>query len=161
METAMSRVQLALSVSDIDAAVEFYAKLFGTQPNKRRAGYANFTVSDPPLKLVLIETADDRGHGTTTALNHLGIEVGTADEVKAATIRLSTEGLSTASEEATSCCYALQNKVWVEDPDGAPWEIYTVLADDPNAASDTLVLADGNVLCAPETSASVEPAPCR
>ncbi len=131
----MSRVQLALNVADMDGAVEFYSKLFGTGPAKRRPGYANFVVVDPPLKLVLLEKAVDRGHGTVGALNHLGIEVETADDVTAATARLSGEGLDAVTEEATSCCYAIQDKVWVEDPDGAPWEVYTVLADDPDATA--------------------------
>jgi catechol 2,3-dioxygenase-like lactoylglutathione lyase family enzyme len=117
------RVQLALNVSDLDAAVEFYTKLFAREPAKRRDGYANFAVDDPPLKLVLIENA--RSGGT---LNHLGVEVGSSEDVVAATERLSEKGLRTRAEHGT-CCYALQDKVWVADPDGAPWEFYTVLAD--------------------------------
>jgi catechol 2,3-dioxygenase-like lactoylglutathione lyase family enzyme len=120
----MSRVQLALNVDDLDAAVVFYSKLFATEPAKRREGYANFAIAEPPLKLVLIEGADRGG-----TLNHLGVEVGSTDEVTAATTRLSGEGLDTAVEEDVACCFARQDKVWVEDPDGAPWEIYTVLAD--------------------------------
>lgn len=120
----MSRVQLALNVSNIDDAVDFYSKLFATQPAKRRPGYANFAVDTPPLKLVLIENAQAAG-----SLNHLGVEVFSAEEVTAAQGRLADEGLSTATEENVSCCFAVQDKVWVDDPDGAPWEIYTVLAD--------------------------------
>lgn len=120
----MSRVQLALNVSDLDAAVDFYSRLFATEPAKRRPGYANFAVADPPLKLVLIA-----GDGPAATLNHLGVEVGTAAEVVEARQRLSDEGLPTASEEGVSCCYATQDKVWVDDPDGAPWEVYTVLGD--------------------------------
>jgi catechol 2,3-dioxygenase-like lactoylglutathione lyase family enzyme len=120
----MSRVQLALNVSDLDAAVDFYSKLFATQPAKLRPGYANFAVADPPLKLVLIA-----GDGPGATLNHLGVEVGTAADVATARQRLSGEGLPTASEEGVECCYATQDKVWVDDPDGAPWEVYTVLAD--------------------------------
>lgn len=119
----MSRIQLALNVSDLDSAVEFYSKLFAAAPAKRRPGYANFTVVDPPLKLVLIENAKAAG-----TMNHLGVEVATTDEVDAATRRLADEGLDTATESGT-CCYAVQDKVWVNDPDGAPWEVYTVLAD--------------------------------
>ncbi|MGZ8804981.1 MAG: ArsI/CadI family heavy metal resistance metalloenzyme, partial [Microbacterium sp.] len=119
----MSRVQLALNVSNLDDAVVFYSKLFGTQPAKRRPGYANFAIAEPPLKLVLLESE------TGGTLNHLGVEVGTSDEVTRATGRLRDEGLDTATEENTSCCYAVQDKAWVDDPDGAPWEIYTVLAD--------------------------------
>ncbi len=119
----MSRVQLALNVSDLDAAVAFYSKLFATEPAKRRPGYANFAVTEPPLKLVLLESE------TGGTLNHLGVEVATTDEVTQATARLSDVGLDTATEDNVSCCYAVQDKVWVDDPDGAPWEIYTVLSD--------------------------------
>jgi len=129
----MGRVQLALNVSDVDAAVAFYSKLFQAEPAKRRPGYANFAIADPPLKLVLLEAADTdaRGSGTAGALNHLGIEVASTDEVNAATARLADAGLATAGEANTTCCYAVQDKVWVDDPDGAPWEVYTVLADAP------------------------------
>jgi catechol 2,3-dioxygenase-like lactoylglutathione lyase family enzyme len=127
----MSRVQLALNVADIDSAVEFYSKLFGTEPAKRQPGYANFAITDPPLKLVLIENADTRGHGVESALNHLGIEVELPDEVTTASRRLSGEGLTTEVQNQTTCCFAVQDKVWVEDPNGAPWEVYTVLADAP------------------------------
>lgn len=120
----MSRVQLALNVSDLDAAVAFYSRLFGTEPAKRRAGYANFAVAEPPLKLVLIESA-----GTPGTLNHLGVEVESADLVEASHRRLAGAGLATAPETGVDCCYARQDKVWVDDPDGAPWEIYTVLGD--------------------------------
>ena len=127
----MDRVQLALNVSDLDAAVAFYSTLFRAEPAKRRPGYANFAIADPPLKLVLLESAGARGSGPAGALNHLGVEVGTTDEVGAATTRLADAGLATAAEENTTCCYAVQDKVWVTDPDGAPWEVYTVLADAP------------------------------
>ena len=120
----MSRVQLALNVSDIDEAVAFYSKMFGAEPAKRRPGYANFAIAEPPLKLVLIENAGAEGR-----LNHLGVEVDGTDEVISAQRRFSEEGLETAREDGVECCYALQDKVWVNDPDGAPWEIYTVLAD--------------------------------
>ena len=125
----MSRVQLALNVDDVDEAVVFYSKLFGVGPAKRRPGYANFAVEEPALKLVLIE---NRGAGGT--LNHLGVEVGSTHEVAAATGRLADEGLATRQEEGVTCCYALQDKVWVNDPSGAPWEIYTVLADAPGTS---------------------------
>ena len=117
----MSRVQLALNVTNLEEAIGFYSKLFSTEPAKVRPGYANFAIADPPLKLVLLEGADG---GT---LNHLGVEVETPGEVEAATRRLSDEGLAPAAEEGT-CCYAVQQKAWVHDPDGAPWEVYTVLA---------------------------------
>lgn len=122
----MSRVQLALNVEDLDRAVEFYATLFGTEPAKRRPGYANFAVASPPLKLVLIE-----GEGRGGTLNHLGVEVADTDEVTAAAARLGAARLETRSEERVACCYAVQDKVWVSDPDGAPWEVYAVLADAP------------------------------
>jgi catechol 2,3-dioxygenase-like lactoylglutathione lyase family enzyme len=126
-----SRVQLALNVSNVDAAVEFYGKLFGAEPAKRRPGYANFAIAEPPLKLVLIEDPAARGEGVAGALNHLGVEVSSTDDVSAASRRLAAEGLATAEQNGVSCCYAVQDKVWVQDPDGAPWEVYTVLADVP------------------------------
>jgi catechol 2,3-dioxygenase-like lactoylglutathione lyase family enzyme len=137
----MSRVQLALNVSDVDAAVEFYSRLFGIGPAKRRPGYANFAVDEPALKLVLIENRD-----APATLNHLGVEVGNSGDVAAAQARLAGDGLETATEEGVSCCYAVQDKVWVSDPDGAPWEIYAVLAD-----GDTLGrrgAESGDVCCA-------------
>ena len=120
----MSRLQLALNVSDIDEAVDFYSKLFSTEPAKRHEGYANFAVESPPLKLVLIENPGAEGR-----LNHLGVEVFSTDEVAATSARLSGQGMATATEDGVTCCYAVQDKVWVDDPDGAPWEVYTVLAD--------------------------------
>lgn len=122
----MSRVQLALNVSNIDTAIAFYSKLLGVEPAKRRPGYANFAVAQPPLKLVLIENPEAAG-----TLNHLGVEVETTEEVNAAGDRLQQLGLIPEPEHQVDCCYAVQNKVWVHDPDGAPWEIYTVLADSP------------------------------
>ena len=120
----MSRVQLALNVSDLEAAVGFYSRLFGTEPAKRRPGYANFAIAEPPLKLVLMEIPAAAG-----TVNHLGVEVESTDEVGAATQRLASQGLATDVEENVTCCYAVQDKVWVSDPDGARWEVYTVLAD--------------------------------
>ncbi len=120
----MSRVQLALNVDDLDAAVDFYSKLFATRPAKLRDGYANFAVADPPLKLVLFQQP---GKGGT--INHLGVEVESTDLVVAAQARLAGEGLTTATEDGVACCYARQDKVWVDGPSGEPWEIYTVLED--------------------------------
>ena len=120
----MSRVQLALNVDDIDEAITFYSRLFGAEPAKRRPGYANFALDDPALKLVLIE---NRGQGGT--LNHLGVEVPATEDVVAATRRLSAQGLPTEVEDGTTCCYALQDKVWVTGPGQERWEVYTVLAD--------------------------------
>ena len=142
----MSRVQLALNVTDLDAAVDFYSKLFETEPAKRRPGYANFAIIEPPLKLVLIEGGAGREIGVAGALNHLGVELDTPEEVQAATRRLSAEGLEPDVQESTTCCYALQDKAWVNDPDGAPWEIYTVLADAPQE-TDLGCSTEG---CAPE-----------
>jgi catechol 2,3-dioxygenase-like lactoylglutathione lyase family enzyme len=142
----VSRVQLALNVADIDSAVEFYSKLFNSEPAKRRPGYANFAIAEPPLKLVLIENPAGRGHGTAGALNHLGVEVETPAEVQAATTRLAGEGLDPEVQESTTCCYAVQDKAWVDDPDGAPWEVYTVLAD----ASQETDLGCSTETCQPE-----------
>jgi catechol 2,3-dioxygenase-like lactoylglutathione lyase family enzyme len=145
-------------VADIDAAVEFYSKLFGTGPAKRRPGYANFAVAMPPLKLVLIESADARADGVHGALNHLGIEVETGDEVRAAAARLAGEGMTTRVQESTTCCYAVQDKAWVSDPDGAPWEVYTVLAD----AQNQTAIGCSTDTCGPTAAGSApaaEPAP--
>ena len=120
----MSRVQLALNVADLDEAVSFYSRLFATEPAKVRPGYANFAIADPPLKLVLIES--DQPGGT---LNHLGVEVESSDDVAAAQRRLAGAGLDTATEDGVSCCYAVQDKVWVDGPDAEAWEVYTVLGD--------------------------------
>ena len=120
----MSRVQLALNVDDIDEAGPFYAALLGTGPAKRKPGYANFVVADPPVKLVLLENP---GRGGT--LNHLGVEVADSAAVHGEIARLSAEGLFTDEEMATTCCFATQDKVWVTGPGGERWEVYTVLAD--------------------------------
>ncbi len=125
----MSRVQLALRVGDLDGSVAFYRKLFGVEPAKRHPGYANFAVAEPPLKLVLLQGRP----GENTVLDHLGVEVETAEEVAAATGRLSALGLVTQEQQDASCCYALQDKVWVHGAGGEPWEVYTVKADAPNA----------------------------
>jgi catechol 2,3-dioxygenase-like lactoylglutathione lyase family enzyme len=122
----MSRIQLALNVENIDTAVDFYRRLFGTEPAKRRPGYANFAIAEPPLKLVLIENP-----GAATNLNHLGVVVTSSDDVARESKRLQSEGLVTRNEDGVTCCHAVQDKVWVDDPDGAPWEVYTVLADAP------------------------------
>jgi catechol 2,3-dioxygenase-like lactoylglutathione lyase family enzyme len=134
----MSRVQLALRVADLDASVAFYSKLFGTEPGKLRDGYANFAIAEPPLKLVLIEgTAAEN-----TRLDHLGVEVDSTEAVHAATTRLSEAGLATAEENDTTCCYALQDKVWVHGPGQEPWEVYVVKAD-----ADTLAKQHSSTCC--------------
>lgn len=120
----MSRIQLALNVDDLDAAVGFYSTLFGTEPAKRKPGYANFAVAEPPLKLVLIENP---GHGGS--LNHLGVEVESSEQVHSEIARLSAAGLFTEEQTATTCCFATQDKVWVTGPGEERWEVYTVLAD--------------------------------
>jgi catechol 2,3-dioxygenase-like lactoylglutathione lyase family enzyme len=139
----MSRVQLALNVIDLDAAVTFYTKLFATEPAKHRPGYANFAIADPPLKLVLIEDAD-RPAGS---LNHLGVEVESSEDVSAARARLASEDLATALEERVSCCYAVQDKVWIDGPGGQPWEIYTVLSDTGMALGDLRGADPGGAAC--------------
>ena len=127
----MSRVQLALNVDDLDESVAFYSKLFGAEPAKRRPGYANFAVAEPPLKLVLLENPGQGG-----SLNHLGVEVEDVDTVDAEQSRLAGAGLASVDERGTTCCYAKQDKFWVEGaPNGERWEIYTVLADSPSFAA--------------------------
>lgn len=149
----MSRVQLALNVDDIDAAIDFYSKLFGAAPAKVRDGYANFAIVEPPLKLVLIQNP---GHGGT--LNHLGVEVESSELVGAAITRLRGEGLLTDVEENTTCCYAVQDKVWVHGADAEPWEIYTVLADAPVMHKVPAAGSDESVCCAGTTEGAAEPA---
>ena len=120
----MSRVQLALNVDDLDAAITFYSTLFNTAPAKVKPGYANFAVAAPPLKLVLLENP---GRGGT--INHLGVEVESSEQVHAEIARLSSEGLFTDAEIGTTCCFATQDKVWVTGPAGEKWEVYTKIAD--------------------------------
>jgi len=120
----MSRVQLALNVDDLDTAIAFYSKLFGTEPAKVKPGYANFAIAEPALKLVLLENP---GQGGT--LNHLGVEVESSEKVHAEIARLTEEKLFTEEEIGTTCCFATQDKVWVTAPDGERWEVYTVLSD--------------------------------
>lgn len=143
----MSRVQLALNVSDLQASIEFYTTLFGTPPHKRRDGYANFQIAEPPLKLVLIEVGEQvRGTGPAGALNHLGVEVSTSGEVREAIDRLDERGLTTRQEMATICCHAEQDKVWVDDPAGTPWEVYTITDDAP---AELTVLEGDGACCTP------------
>jgi catechol 2,3-dioxygenase-like lactoylglutathione lyase family enzyme len=140
----VSRVQLALRVADLEGSIAFYTKLFGAQPAKRRPGYANFAITEPPLKLVLIEGAP----GEPTRMDHLGVEVQTTDEVTAATARLAAEGMATATEEDAACCYAIQDKVWVTGPGDEPWEVYVVKGD-----ADILDKPADSVCCAPAGAA--------
>jgi catechol 2,3-dioxygenase-like lactoylglutathione lyase family enzyme len=134
---AMSRVQLALNVADLDQAITFYSKLFRTEPAKRKPGYANFAIADPPLKLVLLENP---GQGGT--LNHLGVEVESSEVVHAEIARLTEARLFTEEELGATCCFATQDKVWVTGPGGERWEVYTVLAD-----SDTFGAAAPTPCC--------------
>ncbi|MFC4011799.1 ArsI/CadI family heavy metal resistance metalloenzyme [Nonomuraea purpurea] len=138
----MSRVQLALRVADLEGSITFYSKLFGVEPDKRRPGYANFAIAEPPLKLVLIEGEE----GEDTHMDHLGVEVEDTAQVNAATQRLKDAGLATFEENDTSCCYALQDKVWVHGPGGEPWEVYVVKAD-----ADTLAKESESACCTPAT----------
>src|SRR5262245_33044931 len=128
----MSRVQLALNVADLDSSIEFYTKLFGAAPAKVRPGYANFAIADPPLKLVLFAEAGEPG-----SLNHLGVEVESTDEVMVAVARARAQDLPTKVQESTTCCYAVQDKVWIDGPENA-WEFYTVLADAPVVTADAV-----------------------
>ncbi|MCW2648836.1 MAG: hypothetical protein QOF87_1311 [Pseudonocardiales bacterium] len=147
----MSRVQLALNVNDLDEAITFYSKLFHTEPAKIRPGYANFAVAEPPLKLVLLENP---GHGGS--INHLGIEVEDVDIVDAEQNRLAAAGLASVDERGTTCCYAKQDKFWVQGaPNGEQWEVYTVLDDSQTfgcgpsdgAACSSAPSEDGTVCC--------------
>ena len=143
----MSRVQLALNVTDIDAAVGFYSKLFGAEPAKRKPGYANFAIADPPLKLVLFEGPEG---GT---INHLGVETETGDEVLAAEARLAEDGLATTGVDDTVCCYATKVETWVTDPDGAKWEWYVKTGDADQLTSEIRSAGEAAVCCAPEATA--------
>ena len=118
------RVQLALNVRDLDEAVAYYGKLFGAKVAKRKPGYANFAIDQPPLKLVLLEVPD-----APERLNHLGVEVFEQADVDAAIARLDAAGIAGPVEVERTCCHATQNKVWSTDPQGARWEFYRVLAD--------------------------------
>jgi catechol 2,3-dioxygenase-like lactoylglutathione lyase family enzyme len=146
----MSRVQLALNVDDLEASIEFYRRLFATEPAKVRPGYANFAVTEPPLKLVLIENPGQGG-----SLNHLGVEVEDVDTVDAVQTRLAGEGLASVDERDTTCCYAKQDKFWVSGtPNGESWEVYTVLADSPTPNGE----AEDQECC---THLLVEPSPAQ
>ncbi|NUR27461.1 MAG: glyoxalase/bleomycin resistance/dioxygenase family protein [Catenulispora sp.] len=154
----MSRVQLALRVADLEGSIAFYSKLFGAEPAKRRPGYANFAITEPPLKLVLLEGDGD----APTRLDHLGVEVEDTGQVAAATARLSGEGLPTDTEEKTTCCYAVQDKVWVTGPGTERWEVYTVLADAQPELEGQTTTANGcdtsDGCCTPAATGNTEPA---
>jgi len=153
----MPRVQLALRVADLESSIDFYSKLLGVAPAKRRPGYANFAVAEPPLKLVLLEG----DAGEPTRLDHLGVEVEDADQVADATNRLAGLGMATDVEENTTCCYAVQDKVWVTGPGTERWEVYTVLADaradlEGQTATEATETTETSELTAPGTG----PKPC-
>ncbi|HEX5121241.1 MAG TPA: ArsI/CadI family heavy metal resistance metalloenzyme [Pseudonocardiaceae bacterium] len=152
----MSRVQLALRVGDLEASVAFYTKLLGAQPAKRRPGYANFAIDQPPLKLVLL--AGEAGQ--ETAMDHLGVEVDSSDEVTQATQRLTALGLFTDEQHETTCCYALQDKVWVHGPGREPWEVYVVKADSDTYGADPSLSAAACCVHDDTTAASAETACC-
>ena len=135
----MSRIQLALDVDDLDASVAFYTALLGTEPAKRRPGYANFAVAEPPLKLVLLENPGRGG-----SVNHLGVEVDSSEQLRTQTQRLAGSGLVTDEQTGTTCCYATQDKVWVTGPDGERWEVYTVLADSEDFGASSAADVVGN-----------------
>ena len=129
----MSRVQLALRVGDLEGSIAFYSKLFDAEPAKLRPGYANFAITEPALKLVLLEGEP----GQDTVLDHLGVEVESTEDVDAASRRLTDEGMETLVENGTTCCYALQDKVWVHGPGQEPWEVYTVKSDSTSFGKDS------------------------
>jgi catechol 2,3-dioxygenase-like lactoylglutathione lyase family enzyme len=118
------RLQLALNVSDLDEAVDFYSRMFGVGPVKTRPGYANFAIADPPLKLVLFE-----GQGEAGSINHLGVETETTEEVVAAEARLTEADLETTGVAETQCCYAQKTETWLTGPDDARWEWYVKTGD--------------------------------
>ncbi|KGN30651.1 glyoxalase [Knoellia sinensis KCTC 19936] len=156
-----SRVQLALNVTDLEASIAFYSAMFGVEPAKRRPGYANFAVAEPPLKLVLIETSEDTpGAGAAGALNHLGVEVSSVEGVAAARDRFAAAGLAAFDENDTTCCYALQDKVWVHDPAGAPWEVYTVKDENPADARPATASLEVLDISGEKASATAEDACC-
>jgi catechol 2,3-dioxygenase-like lactoylglutathione lyase family enzyme len=147
--TAMARIQLALNVEDLDESIAFYATLFGVEPVKIKPGYANFAVAEPPLKLVLIENPGQGG-----SINHLGIEVADTDTVDAEQIRLNVAGFASVEERGTTCCYAKQDKFWVENaPNGERWEVYTVLSDSETFSAP----AEAGGCCGSEAALELEP----
>lgn len=129
------RLQLALNVPDLDKAVDFYTKLFATEPYKTKPGYANFEIAEPPLKLVLFESAD----AEPGSINHLGVETESADDVVAAEQRLAAAGLATSGVDETICCFAEKVETWVEGPDNTRWEWYVKAADHDTGFENVVV----------------------
>jgi catechol 2,3-dioxygenase-like lactoylglutathione lyase family enzyme len=157
----MSRGQLALRVGDLEGSIDFYSKLFGTEPAKRRPGYANFAITEPALKFVLLEGEP----GQATVMDHLGVEVESAEQVDEASKRLTGEGMETLVENGTTCCYALQDKVWVHGPGQEPWEVYTVKDDSATFGTDSPATVTAAACCMPdaetgEADKAAQPAGC-
>ena len=145
----MSRVQLALNVDNLEESISFYSKLFNTQPAKVKPGYANFAVAEPPLKLILMENPGQGG-----SINHLGVEVADVDTVDSEQTRLAGEGFASIDERGATCCYAKQDKFWVEGaPNGERWEVYTVLADSETFSAEQ---AEGATCCGAEAGVRSE-----
>lgn len=147
------RLQLALNVDDLDESIDFYEKMFDTPVLKRRPGYANFAIENPPLKLVLFEAA---GQGGT--LNHLGVEVEEAEQVRAAEARITDSGLDTTGVDDTLCCYAEKTETWVQGPD-TKWEWY-VKTGDSETLENIIVNSDGSACCAPTDDAETTETMC-
>ncbi|MBU3690314.1 MAG: glyoxalase/bleomycin resistance/extradiol dioxygenase family protein [Actinobacteria bacterium] len=152
----MARVQLALNVGDLDAAIEHYTRMFGVGPAKVRDGYANFAIANPPLKLVLIA-----GHGQPGTMNHVGVELESTDEVAAKIDDARAQGFDISVHESETCCFAVQDKVWINSGE-VPWEWYTVLEDAPadtslaattiNLRKKPLLMVEANgSVCGPDT----------
>jgi hypothetical protein len=149
----MSRIQLALNVDDLGTSIDFYSRLFNTAPAKIKPGYANFAVTEPPLMLVHIENP---GHGGS--INHLGVEVADSDTVDAEQTRLADAGFASIDERGTTCCYAKQDKFWVENaPNGERWEVYTILEDSPTFTATGAVETSG--CCGTSPAAGALPRP--
>jgi catechol 2,3-dioxygenase-like lactoylglutathione lyase family enzyme len=144
----MSRIQLALRVSDLEGSIDFYSKLFNVEPAKLRSGYANFVIAEPPLKLALLEGEP----GQATVMDHLGVEVESPQQVDAATKRLTGEGMDTRVENDTTCCYALQDKVWVHGPGQEPWEVYTVKDDSGSFGENSSSNVTAATCCQPDAA---------
>ncbi|OZM72600.1 glyoxalase/bleomycin resistance/dioxygenase family protein [Amycolatopsis antarctica] len=151
----MSRVQLALRVGDLEGSIGFYSKLFDTQPAKRRPGYANFAIAEPALKLVLLEGEP----GQATVMDHLGVEVESTEQVDAAAERLTGDGMKTLQENGTTCCYAVQDKVWVHGPGREPWEVYTVKDDSASFGQNSPAVVAAAACCTPVAATGEEARP--
>jgi catechol 2,3-dioxygenase-like lactoylglutathione lyase family enzyme len=148
------KAHLALNVHDVARSIEFYKKLLGIEPSKVRTGYAKFDVQNPPLNFTLNENR----FGERGALSHLGIQVASTDDVLAMREKWIAAGLLTRDEMQTSCCYALQDKTWVKDPDGNEWEVFVVLED--NLAETTPCECGVQSPIGVTREADVAPAPC-